>query len=90
MIIFIASSLLFSQVHALQKDRQAMATLQPRFRSPGRDPFVDPSRPLFGSPPILWELLLYGIYRNVSSGYLQEIRFVEADSKQSYVEILGC
>jgi len=31
--------------------------IQPRFGSPRRDPFFDPSRPLFGSRPILWEPL---------------------------------
>jgi len=32
--------------------------IQPRFRSPRRDPFFQPLRPMFGSRPILWELLM--------------------------------
>jgi len=30
---------------------------QPRFGSPGRDPVFDPSLPLFGFRPVLWEPL---------------------------------
>jgi len=46
---------------ATERHRQAgdVENTQFSFGSPRRDPFFDPSRPLFGSLPILWEPLFY-------------------------------
>jgi len=40
-----------------QTSSDDVESTQTRFGSPGRDPFFDPSRPLFGFRPILWEPL---------------------------------